>query len=66
MARVKHKALGTYYARNQSRLLDGVKARQARLGEEYLQANREQMRRNRRRRRDRGQILLPLAVAPAK
>jgi hypothetical protein len=58
MARVKHKALGTYYGRNQARLLAGVKARQARLGEAYLQANREQMRRNRRKRRDRGQTFL--------
>jgi len=60
MARSKHKNIGTYYARNQARLLDGVKARQARLGEAYLEANREQMRRNRRRKRDRGQTFLPL------
>ena len=65
MARVKHKALGTYYARNQARLLASVKARQARLGEAYLQANREQLRRNRRRRRDRGQTFLPLEIPPA-
>jgi len=55
---------GSYYAKNQARLLAGVKARQARLGENFLAANRKQLRRNRRRRRDRGQTFLPLAAAP--
>lgn len=53
---------GSYYARNQARQLAGVKARQQRLGAAYLESNREQLRRNRRRRRDRGQTFLPLAL----
>jgi hypothetical protein len=51
----------TYYEQHRERKLAGVKARQARLGDAYLEANRKQMRRNRRKRRDRGQTFLPLA-----
>lgn len=52
--------LGTPYARNQKQKLEQVKARQRRLGDAYLVANKLQMRRNRRKRRDRGQVFLPL------
>jgi hypothetical protein len=51
---------GSYYARNHAAILAGVKARQARLGDAYREANRAQMRRNRRRRQDAGQFFLNL------
>jgi hypothetical protein len=54
--------LGTPYARDQKRKLEQVKARQRRLGDAYLVANKLQMRRNRRKRRDRGQVFLKLCL----
>jgi hypothetical protein len=56
--------LGTPYARDQKRKLEQVKARQRRLGDDYKLANKLQMRRNRKKRRDRGQVMLPLALEP--
>lgn len=53
---------GTQYARDRERMLASVKARQQRLGEAYLAANRKQVAHHRRRRRDRGQPFLPLDI----
>lgn len=50
----------SYYERNREHVLKIVKARQQWLGDAYRTANKLQMRQNRRRRRDRGQELLPL------
>ncbi len=55
---------GTPYARDQKRKLEQVKARQSRLGDDYRVANKLQMRRNRKKRRDRGQVMLPLNLSP--
>jgi hypothetical protein len=54
---------GTFYARHQSRRLAEVKAHQAKLGDAYRESNRLQMKRNRRNRRDRGQVMLPLNLS---
>lgn len=53
---------GTVYARHQKRRLALVKARQAKLGDAYRESNRKQMRRNRQKRRDRGQTFLALPM----
>jgi hypothetical protein len=55
---------GTHYARNQKRRLAQVKTHQAMLGDDYRKSNRDQMRRNRKKRRDRGQVMLPLNLSP--
>jgi len=53
---------GTNYARHQKRKLAYSKARAARLGDAYRVSNKLQMRRNRRKRLDRGQAFLPLDI----
>ena len=50
----------SYYARNRTHMLKIIKARQQHLGDVYRVSNKLQMRRNRQRRRDRGQGKLPL------
>jgi hypothetical protein len=55
-------APGTFYSRHQTQRLAAVKAHQAKLGDAYRKANAAQMRRNRLKRRDVGQVFLPLAL----
>jgi hypothetical protein len=59
----KH-TMQTYYSQNRERLLKGVKARQAALDDAYRKANRLQMRRNRQRKRNAGQLSLGILENP--